>query len=112
VLLLIVAICLTITLGNLAGAYRPVSGLTGLLLVGACLAPLLPTLVAVLFQLFRGHEASAFGAMVAVGSTVSFLLPPFFDPGEEGHPARTAIRLCLGLSLVLTGLVLVLGLLT
>lgn len=74
---LALALIAAIALGNLAGAAFPGKASLGLLMVGALLGPIFPTLVGMLFQSVEGRECgTAYGAMFALGSFGGLVFPP------------------------------------
>jgi fucose permease len=100
-----------VMLANLAGTHsRNVAG-TGLLLTGAFLGPIFPTLVGALFDnTSAARHGTAFGAMYAMGSTGSVVLAPIIGAFARRHSVRTALRLPAIAALALAGLALVLAL--
>jgi len=109
--ILLLALLAAITLGNLVGAYRPASGGLGLLLVGLSFGPLLPTVVGLVLAMFPDQPGPACGVMLASGALGSLLFPPVIDAYARRTSARVAMRIPLGLALVIMGPALVLALL-
>jgi hypothetical protein len=101
-----------VTLGNLLGIFRQAPRGLGLILVGLCLAPVLPALIALMLRTFPREPGSAFGLVFAFGAAGSALVPWLLSPASERHAPRAAIGLSLGFSLALTGTALVLALLS
>jgi fucose permease len=109
--ILVLAILSAVVLGNLAGTQNRASGGWGILLAGALLGPIFPTLVGLLFRKFEVSEhGTAYGAMFAIGSSGSALLAPLIGMYARRHSVRTALRIPLVLALLLAGATLVLAL--
>jgi fucose permease len=99
------------TVGNLSGSYRPVAGTTGVWVLGACLGPIFPSLVGLVFQRFPEHQALAFGLLLALGGSGGLVLQPALEHYARGHPVRFTMRLVMLVALVLAAPALVLCLL-
>jgi len=102
-----------VALGNLAGTRRPTAAARGLIVVGGLLGPIFPTLVGFLFQPAHVPQASrgtAYGAMYAIGASLSLVLPPLIGSYARRTSVRMALRLPTAVALVLAGVALVLGL--
>jgi fucose permease len=99
--IIILALGAAVAVGNMAGARTRSSAAGGLLLVGAFLGPIFPTLVAVLFQNFTGERGTAYGAMFSVGATGSLLLPPMIGVYARRSSPQRAMRIPMILALVL-----------
>ncbi|HYT89201.1 MAG TPA: MFS transporter [Gemmataceae bacterium] len=100
----------TVCLGNLVGNYGPTGGGLGLLLLGACLAPIFPALLGLVLRLFSGDAGTACGVVFAVAIAGNAILPSLLSPASERHAPRTAMRLSLGFTLPLAAAGLVLAL--
>jgi fucose permease len=101
-----------VVLGNLTGS--PGRGRTGwgLLVLGAVLGPIFPSLLSVIFQLpsASGARGAAFGMTYALGSLGSILLTPLIGWYAHGQTVQRVMRIPMALALVLAGAVLVLAL--
>jgi fucose permease len=107
-LILLLILLAAATVGNLSGIYRATGGTLGLWVLGACLGPVFPSLVGLVLQMFPSHPALAFGAVVAVGSSSTLVLPPLFESFARGHSVRLSMRLVMLAALVLAAPTLVL----
>jgi hypothetical protein len=100
-LLLMLAVWSAVALGNAAGSHTPAGATGALVLVGACLGPILPTLVGIaLKEAGPAAYGTAYGIVSAVGVTGGLALAPLF----RGTAARgKALR---GAPLIISGLLL------
>jgi fucose permease len=108
--IVIFSIAAAAALGNLVGARTRVSAAVGLLLVGACLGPIFPTLVGMLLDSFQQQRGTAYGAMFSIGATGSLFLPPMIGVYARRSTLQRAMRIpmILALLLALVGFVLTL----
>jgi fucose permease len=112
-LLVGLAIAAAVCLGNLAGAHTKAPGSIGMLLVGACLGPIFPTLVAMLYQCFDTRQhGTAYGTMFSIGSFGSLLLPPIIGNYARQRSLRQAMRIPMLLAVLLALAAVVFGLVT
>jgi MFS family permease len=99
-------------LGNLSGSGQRGRPLTGLVLLGLLLGPVLPTLLGVVFrQIPAGERGLAYGLIFAAGSLGSLVFSPLVALRPQQLP-QTVLRLPIVLSLLLTGMALVFSLMT
>jgi fucose permease len=110
-LMLILIVLAAVVVGNLSGSNQPTGGALGLLLLGACLGPIFPSLVGVVFLHFGHHLALAFGLVMAVGSAGSLLWQPPLEHFILRQPVRPTLRLVMVAVLVSAAPALVLCLL-
>jgi fucose permease len=105
------AILAAIVLGNLASASHRGRSRVEILLLGALLGPIFPTLVALLFEHFPSSErGTAYGAMFAVGSLGSLLFCPLIGLVARRQAVQQTLRIPMFIALVLAGAALVLAL--
>ena len=97
-----------VTLGNLIGNYRPVSGALALLLVAVCLAPVLPTVLGLVLRWLPQDQGVACGVVMAGSSLGVLLFPSLIHPASERHGPRTAMWLALHFTLLALGAALAL----
>jgi fucose permease len=111
--ILILALAAAVILGNLAGTHSRSNAAWGVLMLGALLGPIFPTLVGFLFdqEFARQERATAYGAMFAVGSAGSLFLAPLFGAYARRHSVRAALRIPTLGALVLAGATLLVALL-
>jgi hypothetical protein len=103
------AIATAVILGNMAGTDSPRGASIGLILVGASLGPVLPTLLGLVYRAFPAGRGLAVGLVWAVGSLGGVLLPPLL--GISGQkPAPEALRFPIVLALLVAASALVLAL--
>jgi len=96
------AFFVAVALGNLAGAVNRQRAAWGLLLLGLLMGPIFPTLVSVLFNEKSESEwGTAYGAMFAIGSIGSFVLPPAIGAYARRTNIQTALRIPLLVSLAM-----------
>lgn len=107
--ILILALAAGIILANLGGTHSRTSAAWGLLVLGALLGPILPTLVGFLFdqEFARDERGTAYGAMFALGSAGSLFVMPLFGAFARRHSVRQALRLPAFGGLILAGATLV-----
>jgi fucose permease len=109
VLIVVPPLLAAVILGNLAGASQRGRPLTGLILLGLLLGPVLPTLLGSVFRAAPGEEGTAYGLVFAAGSLGSVLLAPFAKLRSQ-PPLQAALRVPIFLALLVTATALVLGL--
>lgn len=109
-ILVILALLAAMTLGNLAGTHRRFSAVLGLMLLGAFLGPIFPTLAALVAAEFASAKGTAFGAMFALGGGGSLFLPPALASYARQTSVRAALRLPALMALLLAGAALLLAL--
>jgi fucose permease len=110
-LIIVLALGAAVTLGNMAGARGKRGASTGLILTGALLGPIFPTLVGILFNFVEQEQrGAAYGAMFSIGSLGGLVLTPVMGVYAGHRGLRTAWRvpiiLALLISLVGLGLVM------
>jgi fucose permease len=98
-----------VTLGNLIGNYRPVSGGLSLMLAAACLAPVFPTTLGLVLGSFPHDQGVACGLVMAGSSLGVLVFPSLIHPASDRHGPRTAMWLALHFTLLLLGAALVLA---
>jgi fucose permease len=108
--ILIFALAGAVAIGNMAGAPRRSSAAIGLLLVGAFLGPIFPTLVTILFAALPHARGPAFGAMFAIGATGNLLIPPAIAIYARRKSLQAAMRIPMITALVLALVALILAL--
>jgi fucose permease len=96
-------------LGNMAGTDRPRGASLGLLAVGACLGPVLPTLLGLVYRIFPASAGLAVGTVWAAGSLGGILLPPLLGVSAP-KPGPKALYYPLILALLVAAGALVLAL--
>ncbi len=96
----VLALIAAALMGNLAGAGKPRSAASGLILLGLALGPIFPTLVAVALQAAPSARGTAYGAMFAIGSLGSAALAPILGILARGKVMR-ALRVLAPLALLL-----------
>jgi fucose permease len=108
----ILGLLAAVILGNLAGAATYGRGALGLLVLGAVLGPIFPTLIGILFDVFKHDRprGTAYGAMFAIGSMGSLILAPLIGSYARGKTVQQALRIPMVLALVMAGVAIVLGL--
>ncbi len=111
--ILMLALAAGIILGNLAGTRGRANAAWGLLVLGALLGPIFPTLVGFLFdqEFARDERGTAYGAMFALGSAGSLFVMPLLGAFARRHSVREALRLPAFGGLILAGATLVVALL-
>lgn len=104
-MIVLLAICLGILLGNTVGNDRPLSGIAGMVVAFACIGPLLPTLLGLAVQRYPQGQAAVLGTLLAVNTVAAGVFAPVTKPG------RAPLWLCLGGVLLLAAVVLMFALL-
>ena len=90
--MVLLALAAGVCLGNLSGARKGFTPALGLFLIGACLGPIFPTLVGVLFADLRPERGTAYGAMFALGATGNFVLLPLIGAYTRRQNVQRALR--------------------
>jgi fucose permease len=104
-----------ITLGGLASSPRRFSAGLNLLLLGACLGPIFPTLVGVLFEQVPKHHVpeaygTVYGAMFAIGALSNLFVPPLISAYGRRVNVQRAMRIPMILAVLMALAALVLAL--
>jgi fucose permease len=100
-LVFLLALVASMALGNLAGGARARAAASALVMLGAALGPIFPTLTALTLVHFPETRGTAFGAMYAVGSLGSLLLMPLLAILVREQRVVRGLRLLAPLSLIL-----------
>jgi fucose permease len=108
--ILFLALLSAVALGNLAGASTKGNAGLGLLVLGAFLGPIFPTLMGGVFTAFPERRGTAYGAVFAIGSVGSLLMAPIIGRRARATSVQQSLRLLMLLALGLTFAALVLGL--
>jgi fucose permease len=103
------AVATAVILGNMAGTDSPRGASIGLILVGAGLGPVLPTLLGLVYRAFPAGRGLAVGLVWAVGSLGGVLLPPLLGVSAQ-KTAPEALRVPMVLALLVAAGALVLAL--
>jgi fucose permease len=110
VVIIALAVLAAVALGNMVGARTRTSAASGLLLVGAFLGPIFPTLVGILLDNFKSDRGTAYGAMFSIGAAGSLFFPPLIGVYARRRSHQRAMRIPMILALVLALAALVLSL--
>lgn len=100
-----------ILLGHLAGT--PAGGRAGLelLALGACLGPIFPTLIGIVFENTAvPQRGKAYGAVFAIGATGNLVLAPLIGGHVRRGRVQSALYILMLLALLMVGAVLVMAL--
>jgi fucose permease len=110
--ILLMALLSAVALGHLAGTATRPSAAVGLLVLGAFLGPIFPTLIGILFQdeTLRDHRGTAYGLVFAVGSVGSLIMAPIIGASARRTSVQYSFRILMLLGLMLAAAALVLGL--
>jgi hypothetical protein len=111
--LVIPALLAAVCLGNMSGSARYSQAMTGLILLGVCLGPVLPMLLSIL-AVMKGTAsgpATAFGILFACGALGSLIFSPLVDWSTREKNLEAGLRIPLFLALALTVTSLFFGLL-
>jgi fucose permease len=100
-LILFLALAAGVVLGNLVGARTQFLAALGWLLVGACIGPIFPTLVGILFQYFPDERGTSYGAFFAFGAIGNLLLPPVIGIYARRDTPHHALRVPMIMALVI-----------
>jgi DHA1 family bicyclomycin/chloramphenicol resistance-like MFS transporter len=109
--LLGLVVAATVLLGNLAGTTSRSYAGFGVLLLGFCLGPVMPTLVGMVFDQYPTERGAVGGALFALAAGGSLVLLPTTDAAARRTETERALRGPLVLALLLSATLLVLGLL-
>jgi fucose permease len=104
-LIIVLALAAGVALGNMAGARNAKGASLGLILSGAFLGPIFPTLVGILFSskfIEPDQRGTAYGAMFSIGSLGGLLLSPIMGAYAGHRGMRTAWRVPIILALVIS----------
>jgi fucose permease len=105
------ALLAAVFLGNLTGTHGRAAAGLGLLAVGACLGPVFPTLVGILFGHFDPPQyGTAYGTVYALGALGGLLIAPAMGAYARRTSVRTALRIPTFVALLLAAAALALGL--
>jgi fucose permease len=110
--ILFMALLAAVALGNLAGAASKGNAGLGLLVLGAFLGPIFPTLIGIVFQVpaLRDHQGTAYGLVFAIGSVGSLIMAPIVGASARRTTVQHSFRILMLLALMLAAAALVLGL--
>jgi fucose permease len=97
--IVVLGLAAAVSLGNIAGARKGFSAALGLVLVGLFFGPIFPTLVGILLDQFKSR-GSAYGAMFAIGSVGNIFLPPLIGAYARRSTVQRAMRIPIGLALL------------
>jgi fucose permease len=110
-LLVVLGLLAAATLGHLAGASTRGNAGFGLLLLGAVLGPIFPTLVGLVFRQYPEQQhGMAYGLLFAVGSTGGLVLAPVIGAYARRSGVQKALKVPLMQALVMAAVALVLAL--
>jgi fucose permease len=108
--ILFLALLSAVALGNLAGASKQGNAGAGLLVLGAFLGPIFPTLIGAVFEAFPHNRGTAYGVVFAIGSLGSLLMAPLIGRRARGTSVQQSLRILMLLALLLMFAALVFGL--
>lgn len=106
-LLLLLAICAAVGIGNLAGAGPRASLGVGLVLIGLFCGPIYPTLLGAVMQQFPNEPGTAFGITAAVGSLGNAVLLPLAQRDTRRRAGGAVMRVPLVSALLVAAVALV-----
>jgi fucose permease len=107
---LLLALFLTILLGNMTATDRPRGAGFGLLLAGVTLAPMMPLVLGMVLRLFPHAQGTATGVVWAMGLLGTLGLSLAFPKYGRGPEGRDPLRLTLAPALLLAVIALVMAL--
>jgi hypothetical protein len=107
-IIMLLALAVAIDLGNMAGSDNARGAGVGFLIAGACLGPILPTALGLLFRLFPTDRGMACGVLWSLGMLGWLLATWFQDRPAGSRPDSNLLRAPLILTLILTVSALVL----
>jgi hypothetical protein len=102
--LILPSVCAAVCLGNMLGSARHTQALTGLIVLGFFLGPVLPGLLGILGKMKVCEESgpgTAYGVLFACGALGSLVLSPVAGWSAKPENARTALRIPLFIALAL-----------
>jgi fucose permease len=110
--ILLLSLLSAVMLGNLAGASSKGNAGLGLLVLGAFLGPIFPTLIGIVFQVpdLRDHQGTAYGLVFAIGSVGSLIMAPIVGASARKTSVQYSLRILMLLALMLAAAALLLGL--
>jgi fucose permease len=108
--ILFLALLSAVALGYLAGASTKGNAGVGLLVLGAFLGPIFPTLIGAVFEAFPHNRGTAYGTVFAIGSVGSLFMAPVIGRRARNTSVQQSVRILMLLALALTFAALVLGL--
>ncbi|MGL4555315.1 MAG: hypothetical protein ACRC33_29460, partial [Gemmataceae bacterium] len=102
--LIIPALLAAVVLGNLSGSTTTRQALSGVILLGFVLGPVLPVLLAIVADMHqaRGGPALALALLHVGGAAGGVVLSPLVNSGAEERSAQSALRVPLFLALLMT----------
>jgi fucose permease len=104
-----IGLCLSMALGNLAGAGRRESISWGVLAVGFVCGPFFPTLVGIVLTRFSEDAGTAVGTLLGLGSLGNLVLTPLLRWHDASPTAQRGLIMPLLLSLLVALAAMVLG---
>ncbi len=105
-----VIVAATVLLGNLAGTTARSFATSGILMLGFCLGPVLPTLLGLAFEHFPNEPGGVCGALFALAALSSVTQLPLTEDSARRVEAERTLRGPLVLALLLGAVSLALGL--
>jgi fucose permease len=90
--LAILALAAGVIIGNLAGTISRSAATWGVLMLGVCLGPVLPTLIGLVFERFPLERGSVYGALAALSALGGVVLLPLIDAAARRGTAQRALR--------------------
>ena len=96
-LLVLAALLVAVTLGNMVGVFRKSYGIICFLFLGLCLGPVFPTLVGLIFYDFPKKEAVTFGIICGLGTLGRVMYQTVY----EGFAERNHVRYSLTASMIM-----------
>jgi fucose permease len=112
--LVVPALLAAAVLGNMAGTVGPDRAGRGLVVLGFCLGPILPTLLGMVHERMAAAGlhcyGTAYGMLFAAGSLGGLVLSPLAGPAARGKAAPAALRVPMFGALLLAAVALVFGL--
>jgi fucose permease len=110
-MIVFLGILAAVALGHLVGASTRGNAGLGLLLLGAILGPIFPTLVGLVFRQYPAHQhGTAYGTLFAIGSVGGLILPPIIGTYARRRGVQKALKIPLFQALLLSAIALVLAL--
>lgn len=81
------------TLGNLLGYYRSARGARGILVIGGCFGPILPTVLSVLLVGFSDAPATVMGIVLGLGFLSNAIFQPALVAFARSHTVQATVRI-------------------